>query len=303
MAHFTPLEQVHALLEHIEGAYSPNTIRAYRADILEFIHYCATVGYGALPAMPQTVANFLSACAAHGNKTATIRRKAASISAIHRLSGLQDPAKHPEVKIALRKISRQLGTRFVQAYPVTRSVLNKLLGVCSADLWGLRNRALLLLAYDYMCRRSELVSLRVEDMEWLSAQGMSVLLRRSKTDQHGAGKWLDLSTESSNAVEDWLQAAGIRCGLILRGILPNGKVTSALGESRIPRIYKSLAKAAGLPEGAVQDISGHSMRVGAAQDLLNQGASLPQIMVRGGWSKTDTVMRYVQKARGVVRHM
>lgn len=80
-------------------------------------------------------------------------------------------------------------------------------------------------------------------------------------------------------------------------------MTSALGGSRIPRVYKSLARAAGLTEGAVQGIGGHSMRVGAAQNLLNQGASLPQIMVRGGWSKTDTVMRYVQKARGVVRHM
>ena len=43
--------------------------------------------------------------------------------------------------------------------------------------------------------------------------------------------------------------------------------------------------------------NGHSLRVGGAQDLLAIGASLPQIMVKGGWMKTDTVMRYVERAQ------
>lgn len=74
-------------------------------------------------------------------------------------------------------------------------------------------------------------------------------------------------------------------------------MTHSLCDSRISRIYKSLARLAGLSERIVQSISGHSMRVGGAQDLLIQGASLPQIMVKGGWAKTDTVMRYVERVR------
>jgi len=85
--------------------------------------------------------------------------------------------------------------------------------------------------------------------------------------------------------------------LIFRGVRSSGAITDGLCESRISRIYKSIARKAGLSETLVQSISGHSMRVGAAQDLLNVGASLPQIMVKGGWAKTDTVMRYVEKTR------
>jgi len=284
------------LLAHIDGAYAPNTIRAYKADMLEFIRYCDQTCNTALPANPLTVSDFLLSTSTQGIKNSTIRRKVSSISAVHRLLNHIDSTKHPEVKITLRKISRQLGSRFDQAYPVTRDLLDKLLAVCKNDIRGLRNKALLLLAYDSMRRRSELISLRIEDINWQLNQNSSILLRRSKTDQHGSGKWIHLTAETALAIKCWLDAANLSDGLILRGIKPGGHVTSSLCESRIPRIYKSLAKRAGFNESVVSGISGHSMRVGGAQDLLGLGASLPQIMTKGGWSKTDTVMRYVERS-------
>lgn len=285
------------LLSYIEGAYAPNTIRAYFADMLEFISYCDKNDISALPASPATVASFLMQTIDQGIKTSTIRRKAASISAVHRLSSLDDPTKHPEVKITLRKISRHLGCRFEQAYPVTRPVLDQLIKACSQDLRGLRNKALLLMAYDSLRRRSELVSLRLHDIDWLPNQTCSVLLRKSKTDQQGTGKWIHLSAETTLAIREWILESEIIDGHILRGIHPSGEITPSLCESRIPRIYKSLAKRAHLCEEAISGISGHSMRVGRAQDLMVQGASLPQIMAKGGWAKTDTVMRYIERIR------
>lgn len=235
--------------------------------------------------------------ASQGIKSSTIRRKVSSISAIHRLSSLDDPTKHSEVRIIQRKIYRQLGTRFNQAYPITRTLLTRLLATCGNDLHGLRDRALLLVAYDSMRRRSELTSLRVEDVEWHADDGATILLRKSKTDQHGSGKWIHLSAETTHALHQWLSTTKINEGLIFRGVRTSGAITDGLCESRISRIYKALARKAGLSETLVQSISGHSMRVGGAQDLLNVGASLPQIMVRGGWAKTDTVMRYVERIR------
>lgn len=293
----SPLKKLSNLLEHLDGAYAPNTLRAYRSDMLEFIHFCEKNSLAALPASSTTVSNFLMGTLSQGIKTSTIRRKVSSISAIHRLSSLPDPSKHPEVSITVRKISRQLGTRFDQAYPVTKVILDMLLAVCGHDLRGLRDRALLMLAYDCMRRRSELVSMQVEDMEWLSDDEVSILLRRSKTDQHGSGQWIHLSNPATKALQDWLEAAQIKDGFILRGVRPNGSATPSLCESRVSRIYKTLAKRAQLSERIVQSISGHSMRVGGAQDLLVQGASLPQIMVKGGWAKTDTVIRYVERVR------
>jgi site-specific recombinase XerD len=285
------------LLHHLDGAYAPNTLRAYKADMLEFMAYCDKTGKSALPADPKTVAEFLMNTLHQGIKSSTIRRKVSSISAIHRLSSLEDPTKHSEVRIIQRKISRQLGTRFDQAYPITRSLLNRLLAACEDDLHGLRDRALLMVAYDSMRRRSELISLRVEDIEWLPDNGASILLRKSKTDQQGCGKWIHLTSETSHALHQWLSAAEIKEGLIFRGVRSSGAITDGLCESRISRIYKTLARKAGLDESIIQNISGHSIRVGSAHDLLNTGASLPQIMVKGGWAKTDTVMRYVECVR------
>jgi len=285
------------LLHHLDGAYAPNTLRAYKADMLEFIVYCEKNGVCALPAIPETVAKFLMQTVPQGIKSSTIRRKVSSISAIHRLSSLEDPTKHSEVRIIQRKIYRQLGTRFNQAYPITRALLSRLLAACEDDLHGLRDRALLLVAYDSMRRRTELISLRAEDIEWIPNTGASILLRKSKTDQQGCGKWIHLTSESTKALHQWLSAAKISEGLIFRGVRSSGEITDGLCESRIPRIYKNLARKAGINELVVQSISGHSMRVGGAQDLLSVGASLPQIMVKGGWAKTDTVMRYVERTQ------
>ena len=263
----------------------------------EFIRYCTENSTCALPAAPVDIAKFLLTTMSNGIKSATIRRKVASISAVHRLSNFEDPTKHPEVKLCVRKINRQLGNRFDQAYPVTRTVLDKLLAVCGDDLRGLRNKALLLLAYDSMRRRAEMVSLRVEDIQMSDEGKCSILLRKSKTDQTSSGHWIHLSHETTSALNNWLRTANISSGFILRGLRTCDRTCPELGASQVSRIFKSLARDAELNDEVVKGISGHSMRVGAAQDLLVNGASLPQIMVKGGWSKTDTVMRYIDKVR------
>ena len=195
-----------------------------------------------------------------------------------------------------------MGNRFDQAFPATRSVLDQLLKVCGDDICGVRNRALLLLAYDTMRRRAEIVSLRVEDLEFGDQGRSSILLRKSKTDQVGSGHWIHLTHETTEAITNWLRLAGIKNGYLLRGIHLGNKICDELGASQVSRIFKALAKKAALDPSIVEEISGHSMRVGAAQDLLMKGASLPQIMVKGGWVKTDTVMRYIDKVRPLATH-
>lgn len=290
-------DQLNKLLLYIEGAYAHNTLRAYRADMLDFIAFCEERQVLAIPASPTDIAAFLESEAEKDLRCATIRRKVSSISAVHRLSDLPDPTKSSHVKISLRKIHRAKGMPSGQAYPITRPLLDRLLDACPRDLRGLRDRALLLLAYDSMRRRTELVSLRVQDMEWQTESGVSILLRRSKTDQYGSGKWIHLSTETTCALHDWLEASGIQDGFLLRGIDSKECLTESLSVERVSKIFKTIATRAKLDPCVVNGISGHSMRVGGAQDLLVQGASLPQIMVKGGWVKTDTVMRYVERVR------
>jgi site-specific recombinase XerD len=278
------------LLEHINDAYAPNAIRAYRADFNEWINFCIKKGACPLPADPFVVSEFLLGLADAGhNRASTVRRKCASISAMHRYGYFEDPTKHPEVKIAIRKINRKLGTRFKQARPINRHMLDKMLHACGDDLHGTRNRMILLLAYTTLRRRSELTSLRVEDLT-LCGDGQSlILLRQSKTDQTREGVLLALDIETTFAVKHWIELAGIGDGYLLRGITGN-RLNPAMDPGQISRLFKAIAVKADLYP---KEISGHSMRIGAAQDLLDSGASIGQITAKVGWSKVDTVMRYV----------
>lgn len=283
-------EKLEGILAHINDAYAPNTIRAYRADFSEWITFCTKKGACPLPADPLVVSEFLLALADAGNNRAsTIRRKCASISAIHRYGYFEDPTKHPEVKIALRKINRRLGTRFKQARPINRHMLDRMLHVCGDDLRGTRNRMILLLAYTTLRRRSELTSLRVEDWPQCGGGQDIILLRKSKTDQTREGVLLALDIETSLAIRNWISLAGISEGCLLRGITGN-RLNLAMDPGQISRVFKSLALKADLDP---KQISGHSTRIGAAQDMLLGGASIGQIMAKVGWSKVDTVMRYV----------
>jgi site-specific recombinase XerD len=283
-------ETLHSMLDHINDAYAPNTIRAYRADFSEWITFCMNKGACPLPANPFVVSEFLLGLADAGhNRASTIRRKSASISAIHRYGYFEDPTKHPEVKIAIRKINRKLGTRFKQARPINRHMLDKMLLVCCDDLRGIRNRMILLLAYTTLRRRSELTSLRVEDLTMCDGGQSPILLRQSKTDQTREGVLLALDIETTYAIKQWIRLAGISNGFLLRGITGN-RLNLAVDPGQISRIFKSLAVKAELDP---EKISGHSTRIGAAQDLLVSGASIGQIMAKVGWSKVDTVMRYV----------
>lgn len=290
-----------ATIRRIEGAYSPATIRAYRADFEAFIRFCSKRNESSLPGSPQMVAGFISELADTHHKSASIRRAIAGIAAIHRLNRFEDPTKDPDVTLEIRRIHRLLGRYSKQAHPINETILNQLLAVSGNTTRGIRNRALLLIAYDTLCRRSELVSLKVEDVQWHSVAPDSassrILLRRSKTDPYARGRWLDLGVTATSALKSWLDVSDIKEGPIFRSeTRKDQNKAEGLTSGQVNRIFKRLAKEANLPDELVNSISGHSIRVGAALDLMHHGASMPLIMQKGRWSKTDTVMRYLENS-------
>lgn len=197
---------------------------------------------------------------------------------------------------------RTLGRYSQQAFGITAPILEKMLGATANNLRGYRDRALLLLAYDSLCRRSELVSLRITDIqvnELDNQSQMKIRLRKSKTDQELQGKWLFPTRKTADAIALWINQAKLIEGFLFRGINNAIDITPELKSSQINRIYKRIAKDAELDQGVIDQISGHSMRVGAAQDLLRSGASMPIIMNKGRWSKTDTVMRYLENTKNI----
>ena len=284
-------------LERIDGAYAPASIRAYKADFNELIHFCDEEEEEALPTHPQTIANFIVKMSNGKRSSASIRRAVAGIATIHKLNRHQDPTKDPDVVLEMRRMHRKLGRSSNQAGSINADTLDRLLLATDDSIRGIRDRALLLVAYDTLCRRSELVSLQVKDVKINVKNGIetsSILLRKSKTDQDSTGKWLHLSQRAHLALAEWIKKLPEGQEMLFCGLNRALDFSANIGAGQINRIYKRIARKAGLNESEIEGISGHSMRVGAAQDLLNSGASMPIIMQRGRWSKTDTVMRYLE---------
>jgi len=296
--HNQAIKLLQETIAKIEGAYAPSTIRAYRADFTDFIHFCHERNANALPAQPHSIIQYIAGHTDSGRSSASIRRALCGLSTIHRLNRFEDPTKDPDVTLEMRRMHRKLGRSSSQAGGINADTLNKLLSATDDSIRGVRDRALLLVAYDTLCRRSELVSLQVNDVKINSKNGIetsSILLRKSKTDQDSTGKWLHLNQRAHRALMEWMKELPEGQEYLMAGIDRGERISrSGLGSGQVNRIYKRIARNAGLDELIIEGISGHSLRVGAAQDLLNSGASMPIIMQRGRWSKTDTVMRYLE---------
>jgi integrase len=200
----------------------------------------------------------------------------------------------------MRRMYRTLGRYTKQAYGINKDLLDKMVATTDNSLRGVRDRAILLVAYDSLCRRSEIVSLEYEDLMIDDKNGnVKLKLRKSKTDPHGIGKNLYLSNEGQHALKEWIIKSKISSGKIFRSITVTGKIKGNLSSSHIGRIFKKRAYESRIDAEIIKDISSHSVRVGAAQDLMLSGVSLPIIMNRGRWSKTDTLMRYIENTKYV----
>lgn len=283
-------------LIRIEGAYAPSTIRAYRANFERFISFCKDISAPALPSDSETVAKYIQKLAASNLKSASIRLAVASISTIHKLNELHDPTQLPAAKLELRRMHRALGRANKQAFGITAPILRKMLVATTSNLQGLRDRALILTAYDSLCRRSELSLLRLKDIQYDENDfPIKIKIRKSKTDQEGIGRLIGLDSPTQKAIKNWINQANIKNGFLFRGIKNNGEVLERLGAGQINRIYKKIATNAKLPKEQIETISGHSFRVGKTQDLVRNGYSVTEIMHKGRWSKIDTLMRYCEQ--------
>ena len=287
-------EQVGAFVRAASGAFSSNTERALKSDLAIYAEWCAEQGERALPATPETVAAFVDAMA-EVKAPATVRRYVTSLVIAHRALGLERTVKSPPVQLALKRMHRKKGRRQDQATGLTWPLRQRLLEAAGDRLIDDRNRALLAVAYDAMLRRAELVSLQVPDLlEELQGDG-SLLVRRSKTDGEGRGEVAWVAPDTVRLVYAWLDRAGIGDGRLFRSVDKSGRIGERLHPCQVPRIFKAMAHAAGLPEAVTGGLSGHSARVGATQDMVAAGIELPAILHAGRWKSTAMVNRYAER--------
>jgi integrase len=326
-----------ALVEAAARAWSANTIRAFLSDIRLWDSWCRLSRVVPGEASAQTVAGYVRALSGQDHASAaarateiraaaTIARYLVSIGWAYRMAGRDDPTAAPLVRLELKAARRLLGTRQRQARairfkgegsdldaPASGVSLGILLKATRRDLLGLRDRALLLTAYDTAGRCSELAALQVTDVDGPDSDGAGVAeIRRSKTDQEGQGAQAYLSPVTMRAIGEWCRAAGIERGALFRRVETwfDGSVRSvgegALHPGTISLIYKRLVQRAFDKKllGAMSEaeltrwiaaVSSHSIRVGVAQDNFAAGESLPAIMQAYRWRDPKTVLRYGAK--------
>ena len=292
------------LIEHADqarGAMAPETERALRKASAAFSGWAAAHGLKALPATPEVVAAYVDALVGLGRKPASIRQAVWAVASLHRAAALPDPSKAEIVRLALKRMARTMGTRQRQAAPLGRAELVQIFDNTGSSLAECRDLALIRTMRDMLARRSEIVALEVADLEFATDETSTVLIRRSKTDQSGVGEICWLAKQTTRLLQDWLEAAGITAGPIFRSINKAGVIGStALASGEVSRILKRLAQRAGIESSA---ISGHSARVGMAQDLVARGADLPAIMQAGRWKTPAMPARYAERllaGRGAV---
>lgn len=173
--------------QRLEGTYSPATMRSYFSDVEAFEIWCVAAGHTVFPASSETVCAFLED-QGRNKAASTVRRPLYAICKAHRLLGLPDPTQDEAVNLALRRVRRAKPGRPKQAKGLTRAYLDRFLAGQPETPWGLRNRAMLCLGYELLTRRSELVALRVRDLEEREDGTLRVLIRRAKNDPFGEGR-------------------------------------------------------------------------------------------------------------------
>ena len=281
--------------QRLEGAYASSTMRSYRSDVEAFEAWCQKYSLPPFPANVETVCRFLEE-QARDRAPSTVRRRLYAIRKVHRLLRLDDPTHDEDINHTFRRIRRAKRTRPKQAKGMTRPYLDKFIAVQPDNSWGLRNRAMFLLGYELLTRRSELVALTTNDLEILDDGTMRVIIRRSKADPFGQGRIAFTSQKTANAVQDWLAWRGPDINYLFCPIYWGTAVNRDLSTTTVKRLVKSAAKAAGLETEDIDAFSGHSLRVGAAQDLLCAGYDAAAIMRAGGWKSVNILGRYLEMA-------
>ncbi len=279
------------LTDLIQAAVSPNTRRAYQSDLEHFLSWG-----GAVPATPEILASYLAEFA--GNlSVATLTRRVASISRAHTSQGLPSPTASDLVRTTLRGIRRTYGVTQRQVAPAVREdilpMVQGLLGVR-----GLRDRSLLLLGFAGSFRRSELVGLDVEDLDFVD-RGLLVNLRRSKTDQDGEGRKIAIPFARGavcpvKSLLEWLEIAGIKSGPIFSPVNRHGDISGErLTSHAVAVIVKERVAALGLDPAKY---AGHSLRAGLITSAAALGVPIWKLKAQSGHRSDAILSRYIRDA-------
>ena len=299
----TDVKKLHEeTLENLKSSKANNTLRAYKSDFKDFAAFCAKHGFNSIPTEPKVVSLYLTHLSAN-SRISTLRRRLVSIGVVHKLKGHYLDTKHPVIIENLLGIKRKKGSIQIGKKPILINHLKQIINVIDEQkiekINKLRNRTLILIGFGGGFRRTELISINYEDLDFVE-EGVKITLKRSKTDQFGEGliKGLPYFTNAKycpvTSLQNWLILSKIKTGPIFRrftkgSVLSNYRLT----DQSVVIIIKYFLKLAGIEN---QNFSGHSLRSGFATVAAESGADERSIMAMTGHKTTQMVRRYIREA-------
>ena len=273
-------------LKNLKNSKANNTLRAYQSDFRDFSAFCSKNGLSSIPTQPKIIALYITHLS-KSFKFSTLKRRIASISVIHKLKGHYLDTKHPIIMENLHGIKRTLGSRQKAKKPL---LINDLKLIIKAiDKEKIRDKALILLGFSGGFRRSELVSILHEDIEFVP-EGIKILIKRSKTDQSGEGIVKAIPYFDN---KEFCPVLTLRDYINKKISKENEDKIFEISDKSVALIIKKYAQKAGLDSSKY---AGHSLRSGFATTAAEFGAEERNIIVMTGHKTTQMVRRYIQEA-------
>ena len=277
-------------LKNLKNSKAANTLRAYKADFKDFSAFCAKNGLNFLPTEPKILSLYLTHLSAN-SKFSTLKRRIASISVIHKLKGHYLDTKHPIIMENLLGIKRVKGSNQKAKKPILiddlRLIINAIDQTNQTEKRKIRDKAIILIGFSGGFRRSELVNLIHDDVEFVN-EGVKIFIKRSKTDQSGEGMTKAIPYFDNQlfcpvvSLKNWMNISEIKSGKIFD-----------ISDKSIALIIKKYASLSGLDPNKY---SGHSLRSGFATSTAESGAEERNIMAMTGHKTSQMVRRYIQEA-------
>ena len=278
----------------LKGAYAPNTLKSYYTDTNAFVDWCSEKNIEPFPLTSASTRMYIETMAPDYNY-ASIRRRLSCLRRINKLLGHQDQTQTEEIYLTIRRLKRSKCLDQQQAVGINHDLLLKMIDAQPDTLAGIRNKAMLSLGYDFLARRSELVALRTTDVEFTRDGALKGMIRKSKTDQYGRGRLVFGSERSAKLLRVWFRKKPKEVEAVFCAINHGKCLDRPMCDRNVNEIIKkSVVKVKRCVRPSDLEVSGHSLRVGAAQDLLVKGYDLAAIMRAGGWSNAETVSRYLR---------
>jgi site-specific recombinase XerD len=290
-------------LINLRSSKSLNTIRAYKSDFKDFGLFCVQNGFNTLPSDPKIVSLYLTHLSTKEAKISTIKRRLVSIGVIHKTKGHYLDTKHPIIIENLMGIKRRKGIAQKGKKPLLINDLKLLIDIINQqkidDIKKLRDKSIILIGFSGGFRRNEIVSLDVEDLEFVF-EGLKITVRKSKTDQLGEGFTKGIPGFDNKlycpvtSVRRWLNVSKIKKGPLFRRFSKGSKLSeNRLTDQTVALIIKQYLDLAGINSS---NYSGHSLRSGFATSAAEAGAEERSIMAMTGHKSTEMVRRYIKEA-------